>query len=260
MECLELSSTSFVFLSSGNEKLAKGLLSEVSRVNLSVEVMRDIVHQERLEFPLEPEHAFLGLHVYVQRAQYALTLGVDVLLDMEVGHVDRYAYPVEELLITQRLRTDSGRLLSCRDRVQLCVVDCEVSLELLHVELEVVALRELAELLNEKHRVILLARHKQVVIGKSHQQIQFLGVVTSSQEAKDILLQIGIVEGGEDVRDAKALGDALGLSILLLVESDVVVAADLDHWVEQLALLVLSALLLLHDHRPLNVQVIELIL
>jgi hypothetical protein len=56
------------------------------------------------------------------------------------------------------------------------------------------------------------------------------------------------------------LRDTFGLTVLLLVEGDVVVSADLDHWIEQLGLLVFSALLLLHDHRPFYIQVIELIL
>lgn len=55
------------------------------------------------------------------------------------------------------------------------------------------------------------------------------------------------------------MGDALGLTILLLVEGDVVVATDLDHRVQKLSFLMLPALLLLNDDCPLDVQVIELI-
>lgn len=48
--------------------------------------------------------------------------------------------------------------------VQLGVVDCEVSLQLLHIELEVVTLRELTELLNEEHGIVLLGSHQKIVI------------------------------------------------------------------------------------------------
>jgi len=95
MECLKLSSTGFVFLSCGDKKLAEGLLSEVSRVDLSIEVVGYVVHQEGLEFPLEPKHALFGLHVYVKRAQDPLTLCVNVLHDVKISHVDRDADPVK---------------------------------------------------------------------------------------------------------------------------------------------------------------------
>ena len=56
--------------------------------------------------------------------------------------------------------------------VQLGVVDCEVSLQLLHIELEVVTLRELTELLNEEHGIVLLGSHQKIVISESHKEIQ----------------------------------------------------------------------------------------
>ena len=57
-------------------------------------------------------------------------------------------------------------------RVQLGVVDCEVSLQLLHIELEVVTLRELTELLNEEHGIVLLSSHQKIVISESHKEVQ----------------------------------------------------------------------------------------
>jgi len=55
------------------------------------------------------------------------------------------------------------------------------------------------------------------------------------------------------------LRDTLSLSILLLVESNVVIPADLDNRVEQLILLMLPPLFLLHDDGPLDIQVIVFI-
>ncbi len=49
--------------------------------------------------------------------------------------------------------------LTCGDGMQLGIVDGEVSLQLLHIELEVVSLGELAELFNEEHGVVLLTCH-----------------------------------------------------------------------------------------------------
>jgi hypothetical protein len=56
------------------------------------------------EFSFEPEDALLGLHVDVERAEYALPLGVDVLHDVERLLVDRDADPAEQLRLVQRRR------------------------------------------------------------------------------------------------------------------------------------------------------------
>jgi hypothetical protein len=50
------------------------------------------------------------------------------------------------------------------------------------------------------------------------------------------------------------------LPILLLVEGDVVIPADLDDRVEELILLMLPSLLLLHNDGPLYIQVVVLVL
>ena len=50
------------------------------------------------------------------------------------------------------------------------------------------------------------------------------------------------------------------MPILLLVKGDVVIPADLNDRVEQLILLMLPSLLLLHNDGPFNVQVVVLVL
>ena len=54
--------------------------------------------------------------------------------------------------------------------------------------------------------------------------------------------------------------DTFRLSKLLLIESDVVVAADLNHRIQKLSLLMLSSLFLFHNDGPLNVKIIEFVL
>ena len=48
----------------------------------------------------------------------------------------------------------------------------------------------------------------------------------ASQKLELAVLQIGIVERGENVRDTETLWNAFGLLELLLIEGDVVVASN----------------------------------
>lgn len=48
---------------------------------------------------------------------------------------------------------------------QFLIVDGKVSFQFLHIKFEVITLGEHAELLNEKHRIIFLCGHQQVIIG-----------------------------------------------------------------------------------------------
>ena len=54
--------------------------------------------------------------------------------------------------------------------------------------------------------------------------------------------------------------DTFRLSKLLLIESDVVVATDLNHRIQKLGLLMLPSLFLFHNDGPLNVKIIEFVL
>lgn len=102
VEIPEVHTTSQVFLSGGNIELREGLGGVLSGVDACVEVVSDVVHEEAFEFSFEPEDALLGLHVDVERAEYALPLGVDVLHNIERLLVDRDADPAEQLRLVQR--------------------------------------------------------------------------------------------------------------------------------------------------------------
>ena len=78
----------------------------------------------------------------------------------------------------------------------------------------------------------------------------------SPQERQLAIFKIGVIEAGEDVRDAEALRYALRLLELLFVEGDVVVLSDVLERLEQVVLQVLLTLLLFNDDRALKVQIV----
>lgn len=83
---------------------------------------------------------------------------------------------------------------------------------------------------------------------------------TFPQETQHVLLEVGIVEAAQNVRDTESLRYALGLAILLLIEGDIVVAADLNDRVQKFGTLMLASLLLLDDDSSLDVQVVVFVL
>ena len=97
-------------------------------------------------------------------------------------------------------------------------------------------MREHTKFLYKEHGIILFSGYQQVIISQSHQKIQ-LATSSScgslfSEEPKHVLLQVGVVEAGQNVRDTESLRYALDLPELLLVKSDIVVATYLDNRVK----------------------------
>lgn len=143
----------------------------------------------------------------------------------------------------------------------------KIRLKLLRIELEIAHLRQLVHLLNEEHGIVLRVCHEEVVIGQTHQAVQFdrlpifLPILVQThiftpQELQLIIFQVRVVERTENVGDAQPLRNTLRLLILLLVESDVVVFGDILQRAQQIIPHVLLSLLLLHDDRSFDVQVI----
>ena len=107
----------------------------------------------------------------------------------------------------------------------LLEIQRKACLQLLHIHLEIVRLAQLLQLFDDKHGVVLVGGHQQVVICQSHQAVQLV-LGWSLQEMESIFFQISIVEAAENVTQTQALRDSFELLVLLLVEGDVVVLSD----------------------------------
>ena len=70
------------------------------------------------------------------------------------------------------------------------------------------------------------------------------------------VFQVSVIERAQDIADTETLRNSLGLLVLSLVECDVVVAADVLQWFQQVFFQEFAALLLLCYDRPLEVQVV----
>ena len=73
------------------------------------------------------------------------------------------------------------------------------------------------------------------------------------------ILEVGIVEAGEDVGNAETLRYALRLLELLLVEGDVVILGDVLQRLQQIVLQMLLALFLFNDDSSLEVEIVLLL-
>ena len=118
--------------------------------------------------------------------------------------------------------------------------------------------------LNEKHRVVLVRRHKQVVVSQAHQAVElrvalsWIGVFLP-QESTLGVFQACVVERRQDVAYTETLRDSLGLPILLLVERDVVVFADVLQGLKEIFPQKLFPLLLLSDDGAAKVEIVFLV-
>jgi len=107
------------------------------------------------------------LHIDVECAQDSFFLGVYVWNQLQGLHVNRDTNPVAECRIDVLLREIVLGMTPNFVKIQN-----KVSLELLHVELEVADLRKFVHLLDEKHGVVLRCRHQQIIISESHQAVK----------------------------------------------------------------------------------------
>lgn len=63
MKSFKILATSYIFFSSCNVEFIQSFLREFLAINCGFEIKGDIIHEETLEFFLEPLNGFFGLHI-----------------------------------------------------------------------------------------------------------------------------------------------------------------------------------------------------
>ena len=219
----------------------------------------------RLELLFEPNDRLLGLNVDVEGAEHAVFARVHIRVQLQACHVDRDADPVKtvHIDIVKVAFVLTANFLQVKREVcpQFAHIELEIAhlgqlVHLLYEQHRIVLTRRHQQIvIRETHQTVQLdvfritrcvlllfsatvdnhsvssalfrvLHHRSVFACGGGLPCQCRRQSFLSEEFKLAVLQVRVVETRQDVADAQALRDALGLLVLLLVERDVVVLRD----------------------------------